>query len=168
MLDSPMPNQAAAADRPCRICRRVRPADEFRLRTRGGTVRLSECNACHAAAERARRAARRDQEDRRAIARAAAELRRASWHRVARVVAEMEARFGGTAAFIGTWHTEVTAAMRRRPGSKVALDTFIALSNMLAHIETHRPPQPEMSLAEAHAILDRLMTKYGDNATGAA
>lgn len=145
-------------DRPCRVCGRDRPAAEFRLRASGGTVRLGECNACHAAAERARRAVARAQANRRAIAHAAAKLRRAaSFDQVARVIASMAGHFGDTAEFVAAWKAQVDAAIDRRPGSKMVLDTFMALGTMLMHVEAHRPPQPEMSLSEAHAILDRLL-----------
>jgi hypothetical protein len=169
MLANPHATPASATDRPCRICRRIRPAAEFRLRSRSGTIRLSECNQCHATAERARRAAARDRATGRTIAHAAAKIKRAgSFHQVARVIADMAAHFGDTARFVATWQAQVDAAMDRRPGSKMVLDTFMALATMLMHVEMNRPQQPEMSLAEAHAILDRLMKQAAANTTAPA
>lgn len=134
-----MPAAPAVDARRCRVCGRLRPASRFRRRHRGGSARLGDCNDCHAATERARRAAARSQADRRTIARAAAKLKRAaSFEQVAHVVASMLHHFGDVARFVAVWRAQIDAALHRRPGSKTALDSCLAILSMLHFCESQR------------------------------
>jgi hypothetical protein len=94
------PPMSTSEARMCETCLTPRAIADFRLRSRGGTRRMRQCNRCHAAAERQRRAAKRDRRLAQVLTRLKSER---SQKRIMAVCDAMLAEFGGVAGFVAAW-----------------------------------------------------------------
>lgn len=119
----PMADETAF--RLCSCCCVVRPIARFRPR-RGGWHGV--CNRCHAKRERERRKGNRHRQFDRFATRLNAERR----DREARLFCGlMIERMGGLDRFADGWHEQLMAACEAKPGGRVALNSFLAISRLV-------------------------------------
>lgn len=90
----------ALESRLCETCLTRKAIGEFRLRSRGGAERVKQCRACHNAAERERRAAKRELLLVQSFKRLQGERRRG---RIEALCNAMLDELGGVAGFVEAW-----------------------------------------------------------------
>jgi hypothetical protein len=121
----------------CEHCFAVKPIVEFRRRSANGSARLSQCRACHNAAERQRRAMSRDKSDRRKMRMRLVELKNAKSKRHVEIVAAtMIQQFGGLPGFAGQFASFFERAKHER--GLGALRCFEALFRLMEHADAVR------------------------------
>lgn len=129
----------------CTECWEVKPIERFRRRRKGSEERSRECYACHGRMEAERRARKRGKRVERFVRQTALER---DLERVSAAVALMVEGFGSLEAFCSDWTSQLKAAMERRAGSQMVLQSFRALAVMLLAAERGRE-QREERLREA-------------------
>jgi hypothetical protein len=119
----------------CSVCKTDRPLSAFRLRSRSGGRRHSECNGCRAAADRARRERRRIE----ALYGWASDvhLYRDAVPTVATLCAAIMARLGGADALARLLVDETEAAGKAH--NHTAISRLITVAFDLAYIVERRP-----------------------------
>ena len=130
-----MPPIAEPPLKVCYVCGQAMPIEQFRPRKRGSTAREGSCRDCYNAYMRGYRQARRSK----TLRRFTAQLRREnSLQRALGLVAGMTLRFGGVEGLCREWMRHLNAA---EPGSRTALNTFLAIARMAELLEPSRPPE---------------------------
>ena len=120
----------------CTDCLQEKPLTAFRRRYRDSDKRHNQCNECFARYMRYLRAVKRGKQIRRFVA----EVKTASNRDVlAAMCARMAQRLGGVDALCAGWVAHLHAAAKARPGSKMVLDTFRAIINLMAAAEQQKP-----------------------------
>lgn len=172
----------------CRTCFRRLHVSHFRRRRRDSEDRHRQCNACRNAAERDRRRQIRLHD----ADRFASGVNRAR----SRVAIEslctlMIDRIGGLERFAELWWEAIQEAVRRSPGSRVVLNHFKAIVDLLFYAEKQREKAGEPladdidrmtkeeidielndlihqeALRLLESILQDMLTKQEDTAAGA-
>ena len=108
----------AESTRHCTQCGELKPLTQFRRRSRDGTIHMSDCNTCHARAERKRNARKRAERECRMLADFADRLKTARHRRVLLLCETMFRHFGGVDAFaqaLADHFNEAKAGTRRSP-----------------------------------------------------
>ena len=91
-------------DRICEGCLSPQPLVDFRLRRRGGTIRMKRCRECHNRAERERRSRLRQRENDCRISHLLAQVQgERSNKRLVALCNAMLDEFGGIQGFIEAW-----------------------------------------------------------------
>ena len=115
-----------------------RPLTAFRRRYRDSDERHNQCRECFAAYMRYFRAVKRGK----LIRRFAVEVKSISSRDVLTAMcAEMAQRLGGVRALCAAWVAHLHAAAEARHGSKMVLDTFRAIDNLMSVAEQQEPEQ---------------------------
>ena len=138
------------------------PISQYRRRARGSDVRQRQCNACHAAKERARRRRRRHKLVGRELGRYSRKLAEARNEvQLVRVVDQMIGRFGGIERLAKTWCFHLEAAGRDRPGCKRVFDFFRGFGQMLKnHEERQEREYQRMSTDDLDAVVIQNMQEF--------
>ena len=124
---------AATNSKTCRTCEHTLPVSAFTRRRRGSDQRDSRCKDCRAAAMRAHRAVRRDQE----LAGFGRRLASASSDtQIRALTATMIEQFGGTNRLAQLWAAQIQAASENGPGGRDALGGIQAVVRLLIACES--------------------------------
>jgi hypothetical protein len=135
----------------CRDCGILKAASQFRRRSSASDVRINQCRACHALAERLRRCGKRSRTQRQAVNRQLAKLKRAkSAHQVAAVCEAMVRGFGGPDGFATAWQAILRRDLER--GGFAALRHLEATLRLIQHCEGNRPDYSQFSEQELLAM----------------
>jgi hypothetical protein len=113
----------------CSDCGEEKPLAEFRRRSRSRDRRHSQCATCFAEYMRAYRASRRRQ----AIGQFARDVKNLehSPKYVEKLCRIMARRFGGLDSLAKAWKTAIDAAAAARPGSRMVLNSLLAIVRLL-------------------------------------
>ena len=126
------------ATKVCTDCLQERPLTAFRRRYHDSDERHNQCNECFARYTRYLRAVKRGKQIRRFVA----EVKTISNRDVLTALcAHMAQRFGGVSALAAKWAAHIRAASEARPGSKMLLDTFRAIGNLMLVAEQQKPEE---------------------------
>jgi len=135
----------------CRDCGVLKDTSQFRRRSSASDVRINQCHACHALAERLRRCGKRSRAQRQTVNRQLAKLKRAkSAHQVAAVCEAMVRSFGGPDSFANEWQACLHRDLAR--GGYAALRHLEAMLRLIQHCEAHRPDYSQFSDEELLAM----------------
>jgi hypothetical protein len=121
---------AAANDlRFCEGCASLRPADQFRKRSKTGSAQLRECRRCHNSSEQQRRARNRAQRDGRRVKQFVGEvMAKHSSDRLELLLKLMVAEFGGMEGFATAWYAYTMQVMGK--GGYAGARCFIAIERL--------------------------------------
>ena len=146
----------------CTDCLQERPLTEFRRRYRDSDKRHNQCRGCFAKYMRYLRAVKRGKLIRKFVA----EVKTASNRDVLTAMCvRMAQRLGGVDALCAGWVAHLHAAAEARPGSKMVLDTFRAIVNLMAVAEQQKPEQidvRELTDDELHFRIREEERRYKD------
>ena len=146
------------ATKVCTDCLRQKPLTAFRRRYRDSDKRHNQCRDCFAKYMRYHRAVKRGKQIRSFVAQAKTISNRDV---LTAMCAHMAQRFGGVGALAAKWAAHIRAASESRPGSKMLLDTFRAIANIMLAAEQQKPEQIDVreltddELEFAHREADR-------------
>jgi hypothetical protein len=145
-----LPGNSLAAKR-CESCLVQYPADQFRLRCRGGQDRMKQCRQCHNLQERLRRAGIRHRLSRREMAKAMTGLKNCTAAtRVPVFCAEMVQYLGGAEAFLAAWKDCIDRDLERG-----GLPAFRHLAVLLKFMEYCEPEPVDYSTMTDEELLER-------------
>jgi hypothetical protein len=155
---------AATPTRPCVRCFEEYPETRFRRRRKGSNCRHSECNTCHAAAMRLRRAKAKG----RAFTKLTQSINRA------RTPAEILACFvpalveglGGVADFLASWLEHIETAKQERPGHRDVLTSCRAIVRLWEFSATNGAQEPRREADEgdlAETTLEDIEKEMGEH-----
>lgn len=134
-----------AAEPPSKVCcgcGQELPITDFRFRKRGEPGRQGCCRPCYNGRMRAYRFVRRSKTIQ---GFSAAVLREKRSDGVSRLCAEMFHRFGGPVEFASVWKTHLDAAPA---GSRIALNTFLAIAQLVQLTEASGQPTDVSQLTD--------------------
>jgi hypothetical protein len=154
----------ATPTRPCVRCFKEYPETRFRRRRKGSDYRHWECNTCHAAAMRLRRAKAKGRE----LTKLAQGINRA------RTPAEIVACFGpmlvedlgGLADFLASWREHIETAAQERRGGRDVLSSCRAIIRLLEFNATYGAQQPRREAKEddlAEMTLEEIEKEMDEN-----
>jgi hypothetical protein len=129
--------QPAETHRLCEYCLEVRPIEDFRLKSAGGTERARQCRQCHNREEKARLRAKRAGLQRKAIHESLKGIAKAGSDRRVEVVCEqMIGSFGGVSGFLAAWRRVASEDMAH--GGARAFRHIAAVQRMLEYVDDRR------------------------------
>jgi hypothetical protein len=134
---------------------------------------MGECRECHNEAERVRRSLRRWDHNDKLLASFVNKIKNAKTNdRVALVSNLMIQSFGGVQGLVDTWTEQINRVLSEKPGSKKALDFFLAIMRMIEFCDANRPDVSELSdedlQREAEIQLRQLIQSHPEIAVHAA
>lgn len=145
--------------RTCSKCGDERPVREFRLRVAGGTLRHSECAACHRLQMNRRNARLRSQDLKRFCSRLAAET---EWERANAILNSACRRFGGAGKLAAAFAEEIKLA-QQYPESPTRARLLLAYFNLLPIVEQNKPPAPSLNhLSDEELACEMMLTMMKD------
>lgn len=121
------PVSSALPTRTCIGCGRDLPLDQFPIRVVGHPARRSKCRPCLAKYMRTYRAGKRS----RSLRQVTSALAQAETHAKAEtLLAQGYRHFGGVHGFAREWFAQYDAARSQAPGSRLVLNTLIAIARL--------------------------------------
>lgn len=137
----------------CCECGLAKAPEEFRRRWSHSEARIHQCRACHATAERLRRRALRSRQERKAVNRQLAQLKRARSERQVIAVCEaMVAGFGGINGFRASWKGLLSRDLAK--GGFAALRHLEAVLRLAQHCEGQRPDYSQLTDEQLQEVAD--------------
>lgn len=128
------PKVVDGESRICRNCARKRPIARFRLRSRNGSNRMHECDACHRESERQRRANRRTERNRREIDMFANQSRHVrNSNQLAALCDEVLGHFGGVAGLSDEFFQAFCYVREHDRGGRRMLDYLRLAIKLIEH-----------------------------------
>ncbi len=135
----------------CHVCGDERPVEEFRLRSRNGEERHNNCKACWCAYMREYNRQQRHKE----LTTFNQQLkdRHNDVAFLAKITQVMVRRMGGLSAFVASWKDAHDAARKARPGSKMVLDFYLAVTRLI-EVSSQPPDYDEFSDEDLELAVD--------------
>ena len=135
----------------CHVCGDERPVEEFRLRSRNGEERHNNCKACYR--EYMREYNRRQRHKELTTFNQQVKDRNHDIAFLAKITQVMVRRMGGLSSFIKQWKDAHDAARKARPGSKMVLDFYLAVTRLI-EVSSQSPDYGEFSIEELELAVD--------------
>lgn len=136
----------------CEHCLAPKPLEDFRRRHRAGAARMRQCRDCHNAAERMRRAARRDRLNRRQMAKMLTAVKnQRSDLQIKALCREMAGRFGGIAGIVEAWQRSLDIDLQK--GGYPAFRHLTAIMRLSQYCEQNKPNYGAMSDDELESAI---------------
>jgi len=112
---------------------------------------MSECRECHNDAERRRRAGKRTEADRKAIAKFTTQLKNETDDRRVRLLCLAMIKYhGGLQQLVRCWVEQLEHCRKKNPGGFAAMGFFSAIARLSEYCEAQKPKPSEMTDEELH------------------